>query len=138
MGERWPRHWLSIARYADSNGLDENVAYGNAWRYRDWVVAAFNADLPYDAFIQKQLAVDLIEPKNKADLPALGFLGLGHKLYARSRLDVQAEGWAEQVDTVSQTFLGLTVACARCHYHKFDAITPQAYSSPYGMWSTHR
>ncbi|HBJ86589.1 MAG TPA: hypothetical protein DDZ88_22580, partial [Verrucomicrobiales bacterium] len=106
------------------------------WRYRDWVIAAFNADLPYDAFIEKQLAVDLIEPQNKADLAALGFLGLGHKLYARSRLDVQAEEWSEQVDTVSQTFLGLTVACARCHDHKFDPITARDYYAMAGVFAS--
>ena len=108
-GERMAAMWLNLARYAD---------------------------LPYDAFVQKQLAVDLIEPQNKADLPALGFLGLGHKLYARGQLDVQAEEWSEQVDTVSQTFLGLTVACARCHDHKFDPITARDYYAMAGVFAS--
>ena len=99
-------------------------------------MAAFNADLRYDAFIEKQLAVDLIEPQNRADVPALGFLGLGHKLYARGRLDVQAEEGAQQVDTVSQTFLGLTVACARCHDHKFDPVSTRDYYAMAGVFAS--
>ncbi len=139
-GERMASLWLNLARYAEDQahqvGNNTSLNFPNAWRYRDWVVTAFNADLPYDLFIQKQLAVDLIEPGNQADLPALGFLGLGHKLYARSRLDVQAEEWAEQVDTVSQTFLGLTVACARCHDHKFDPITTRDYYAMAGVFAS--
>jgi hypothetical protein len=139
-GERMASVWLNLARYAEDQahqvGNNSSLNYPNAWRYRDWVIAAFNADLPYDAFIEKQLAVDLIEPQNKADLAALGFLGLGHKLYARSRLDVQAEEWSEQVDTVSQTFLGLTVACARCHDHKFDPITARDYYAMAGVFAS--
>jgi len=139
-GERMASTWLNLARYAEDQahqvGNNSSLNYPNAWRYRDWVIAAFNADLPYDAFIEKQLAADLIEPNNKADLPALGFLGLGHKLYARGRLDVQAEEWSEQVDTVSQAFLGLTVACARCHDHKFDPITARDYYAMAGVFAS--
>ena len=139
-GERMASLWLNLARYAEDQahqvGNNTTLNLPNAWRYRDWVVAAFNADLGYDQFIQRQLAVDLLEPQNKADLPALGFLGLGHKLYARSRLDVQAEEWAEQVDTVSQTFLGLTVACARCHDHKFDPVSTRDYYAMAGVFAS--
>ena len=139
-GERMASVWLNLARYAEDQahqvGNNSSFSYPNAWRYRDWVIAAFNADVPYDRFIEKQLAVDLIEPQNKADLAALGFLGLGHKLYARGRLDVQAEEWSEQVDTVSQTFLGLTVACARCHDHKFDPITARDYYAMAGVFAS--
>lgn len=139
-GERMASVWLNLARYAEDQahqvGNNTSLNFPNAWRYRDWVIGAFNADLPYDAFIKKQLAVDLIEPKNTADLAALGFLGLGHKLYARSRVDVQAEEWAEKVDTVSQTFLGLTVACARCHDHKFDPITMRDYYAMAGVFAS--
>lgn len=139
-GERMASLWLNLARYAEDQahqvGGNSSLNYPNAWRYRDWVVAAFNADVPYDAFVRKQLAVDLAEPENTADLPALGFLGLGHKLYARGRLDVQAEEWAEQVDTVTQTFLGLTVACARCHDHKFDPITSRDYHAMAGIFAS--
>ena len=139
-GERMAAMWLNLARYAEDQahqvGNNSSFAYPNAWRYRDWVIGAFNADMPYDTFVQKQLAVDLIEPQNKADLAALGFLGLGHKLYARGQLDVQAEEWSEQVDTVSQTFLGLTVACARCHDHKFDPITARDYYAMAGVFAS--
>ena len=139
-GERMASVWLTLARYAEDQahqvGADSSLNYPNAWRYRDWVLTAFNADLPYDAFIRKQLAADLIEPENRTDLAALGFLGLGHKLYARGRLDVQAEEWSEQVDTVSQTFLGLTVACARCHDHKFDPITMRDYYAMAGVFAS--
>jgi hypothetical protein len=139
-GERMASLWLNLARYAEDQahqvGNNTALNYPNAWRYRDWVIGAFNADVPYDAFIRKQLAVDLIEPDNRADLAALGFLGLGHKLYSRGRLDVQAEEWAEQVDTVSQTFLGLTVACARCHDHKFDAISTRDYHAMAGIFAS--
>jgi len=139
-GERLASIWLNLARYAEDQahqvGNNSSFSYPNAWRYRDWVIAAFNADLPYDTFIEKQLAVDLIEPQSKVDVAALGFLGLGHKLYARGRLDVQAEEWSEQVDTVSQTFLGLTVACARCHDHKFDPITARDYYAMAGVFAS--
>ncbi|MCF7784596.1 MAG: DUF1549 and DUF1553 domain-containing protein [Prosthecobacter sp.] len=139
-GERMASQWLNLARYAEDQahqvGGNSSLNYPNAWRYRDWVVSAFNTGLPYDEFIKKQLAVDVIEPQNKADLPALGFLGLGHKLYARSRLDVQAEEWAEKVDAVSQTFLGLTVGCARCHDHKFDPITMRDYYALAGVFAS--
>jgi hypothetical protein len=139
-GERMASLWLNLARYAEDQahqvGNNTALNYPNAWRYRDWVIGAFNADVPYDAFIRKQLAVDLIEPDNRADLAALGFLGLGHKLYSRGRLDVQAEEWAEKVDTVSQTFLGLTVACARCHDHKFDAISTRDYHAMAGIFAS--
>ncbi len=139
-GERMASLWLNLARYAEDQahqvGNNSSLNYPNAWRYRDWVIAAFNADMTYDDFIQKQLAVDLVEPQNKADVAALGFLGLGHKLYSRGRLDVQAEEWSEQVDTVSQTFLGLTVACARCHDHKFDPITARDYYAMAGVFAS--
>ncbi len=139
-GERMTSLWLNLARYAEDQahqvGNNTTLNLPNAWRYRDWVVAAFNGDMPYDRFILKQLAADLVEPDGRTDLPALGFLGLGHKLYARSRLDVQAEEWAEQVDTVSQTFLGLTVACARCHDHKFDPITTRDYHAMAGVFAS--
>ncbi len=139
-GERMASFWLTLARYAEDQahqvGANTTLNFPNAWRYREWVIDAFNADLPYDAFAQKQLAVDMLEPKNRGDLPALGFLGLGHKLYARSRLDVQAEEWSEKVDTVSQAFLGLTVACARCHDHKFDPVSMRDYYAMAGVFAS--
>jgi len=141
-GERMASFWLILARYAEDQahqvGNDTTLNFPNAYKYRDWVIGAFNADLPYDAFLKKQIAVDLIEPDNSRDLVALGFLGLGHKLYNRSRTDVQAEEWAEKVDTISQTMLGLTVACARCHDHKFDPITSRDYYAMAGVFASTR
>ncbi|MDZ4288945.1 MAG: DUF1549 domain-containing protein, partial [Prosthecobacter sp.] len=139
-GERMTSLWLNLARYAEDQahivGTNTALTYPNAWRYREWVIAAFNGDLGYDQFIRKQLAVDLDEPGNRQDLPALGFLGLGHKLYSRGRKDVQAEEWSDQVDTVSQAFLGLTVACARCHDHKFDPFTMRDYYALAGVFAS--
>lgn len=139
-GERMASLWLNLSRYAEDQahqvGDNTTLNFPNAFKYREWVIGAFNADMPYDAFIKRQLAVDLMEPGNKTDLVALGFLGLGHKLYNRGRVDVQAEEWAEKVDTVSQTMLGLTVACARCHDHKFDPITTRDYYAMAGVFAS--
>lgn len=134
-GERWGRHWLDVARYADSNGLDENVAFGNAWRYRDYVVNAFNADLPFDQFIHEQLAGDLLESMDLAvrhrRLIATGFLSLGPKVIAEvDEKKMEMDIVDEQIDTVGRAFLGLTLGCARCHDHKFDPIPISDY---YGL-----
>ncbi len=142
-GERWGRHWLDVARYADSNGLDENVAHGNAWRYRDYVVAAFNRDQPYDQFLAEQLAGDLMptaDPTMRQQrLIATGFLSLGPKVLAepdarKMELDIVDE----QVDTVSRAFLGLTLGCARCHDHKFDPISTEDYYGLAGIFLSTR
>ena len=134
-GEKWGRHWLDVARYADSNGFDENIAHGNAWRYRDHVVAAFNRDQPIDRFIVEQLAGDLLPADNEAQrhqqLIATGFLSIGPKVLAevdqaKMRMDIVDE----QLDTVGRVFLGLTLGCARCHDHKFDPIDTADY---YGL-----
>ncbi len=134
-GERWGRHWLDVARYADSNGLDENVAFGNAWRYRDYVVRAFNEDLPYDQFIVEQLAGDLLESKDTESrhrrLIATGFLSLGPKVIAEvDEKKMEMDIVDEQIDTVGRAFMGLTLGCARCHDHKFDPIPIADY---YGL-----
>ncbi len=134
-GERWGRHWLDVARYADSNGLDENIAHGNAWRYRDHVVAAFNRDQPFDRFIVEQLAGDLLpaadEAQRHAQLIATGFLTIGPKVLAEVNQDkMQMDIVDEQVDSIGRVFLGLTLGCARCHDHKFDPIETADY---YGL-----
>lgn len=143
-GERWGRHWLDVARYADSNGLDENLAYANAFRYRDWVIDAFNADLPYDRFVHEQLAGDLLparpsesEAERQRRLVATGFLAIGPKMLAcddgrKMELDIVDE----QVDTMSRAFLGLTMGCARCHDHKFDPLPTQDYYSLAGIFKS--
>ena len=138
-GERMASLWMNVARYAEDQahlvGKNTSLCYPNAYKYREWVIGAFNRDLPYDEFIRRQLATDLIEPDAVGELPALGFLGLGHKYYQRSRLEVRAQEWAEQVDTVSRAFLGLTVACAQCHDHKYDPISMDDYYGLAGVFA---
>jgi hypothetical protein len=142
-GERWGRHWLDVARYADSNGLDENIAHGNAWRYRDYVVASFNRDKPFDRFIMEQLAGDLLPAADEAQLHehliATGFLSIGPKVLAevdqdKMRMDIVDE----QIDTVGRAFLGLTLGCARCHDHKFDPIATADYYGLAGIFKSTR
>lgn len=138
-GERWGRHWLDVARYAESSGKAVNMAYPHAWRYRDYVIAAFNADKPYDQFVKEQLAGDLLptpDPKLRAErLVASGFLAIGPKLLnERNGLQFELDLADEQVDVTTQAFLGLTVACARCHDHKFDPISQRDYYALAGIF----
>ena len=139
-GERMASLWLPLARYAEDQahqvGDDTKFFYPNAFKYREWVINAFNRDLPYDRFLKLQLAADKLEPDCKEDLAALGFLGLGPKYYDRGRIDVMADEWEDRVDTVCRTMLGLTVACARCHDHKFDPITTADYYSLAGVFAS--
>jgi len=139
-GERMASMWLPLARYAEDQahqvGDDTKFFYPNAFKYREWVINAFNRDLPYDQFLKLQLAADKIEDDCKHDLAALGFLGLGPKYYDRGRIDVMADEWEDRVDTVSRTMLGLTVACARCHDHKFDPITSADYYAMAGVFAS--
>ena len=139
-GERLASMWLNNVRYAEDQahqvGTNTAFFYPNAYRYREWVIDAFNNDVPYDKFIRKQLAADLIKDTPTGDLPALGFIGLGHKYYNRGRLDVKAEEWAEQVDTLTRSLLGLTVACAQCHDHKYDAFTQKDYYALAGVFAS--
>ncbi|MGY8671237.1 MAG: DUF1549 domain-containing protein, partial [Verrucomicrobiia bacterium] len=130
-GVRWGRHWLDVARYADSNGLDENLAFGNAWRYRDYVIDSFNDDKPFDRFVIEQLAGDLLPTANQETKTATGFLALGAKVLAEKDLDkLMMDIVDEQIDTVGKAFLGMTLGCARCHDHKFDPISQRDY---YGL-----
>lgn len=134
-GQRWARHWLDLARYADSNGMDENVAHANAFRYRDYVVQALNTDKPYDQFVQEQIAGDLLaEPTNTQltaeRLTATGFLVIGPKMLAEDDpRKMEMDIIDEQLDTVGKTFMGMTLGCARCHDHKFDPIPTADYYS---------
>ena len=102
------------------------------------MIEAFNRDLPYDRFLSLQLAADRLPDAPTADLAALGFLGLGPKYYNRNRLEVMADEWEDRVDTVTRTMLGLTVACARCHDHKFDPITASDYYALAGVFASTR
>ena len=141
-GERWGRHWLDVIRYADSNGLDENLAYANAFRYRDYVIAAFNANKSYARFVQEQLAGDLLaddgSPNNAFDrIIATGFLSIGPKMLAEDDpLKLRMDIIDEQVDTIGRTFMGLTLGCARCHDHKFDPIPTRDYYALAGIFNS--
>ena len=142
-GERWGRHWLDVARYADSNGLDENTAHANAWRYRDWVIEALNRDLPYDEFIREQLAGDLMLTGNEAEdaarITATGYLVLGPKVLAEPDKDkMMMDIVDEQIEVVTKSVMGLTIACARCHDHKFDPIATKDYYALAGIFKSTR
>jgi len=139
-GVRWGRHWLDTARYAESNGKFMNLWWPHAWRYRDYVVDALNRDLPYDRFLREQIAGDLMpaddEAVRAAQITATGFLALGSKSYeegsARERLLIETAD--DQIDVVMRGMLGITVACARCHDHKFDPIPQTDYYALAGIF----
>jgi cytochrome c553 len=139
-GERWGRHWLDVARFAESTGKERNHTFPEAWRYRDWVIDAFNADKPYDRFIREQIAGDLLaDDATPAERDALtvatGFLAIGTKsLNERRKEQFIADLVDEQIDTTTRAVLGVTVACARCHDHKFDPFTQRDYYALAGIF----
>jgi hypothetical protein len=127
-GERWGRHWLDLARYADSEGFKSDETRPNVWRYRDYVVDSFNADKPYDRFIREQIAGDELYPRDPAALIATGFnRHFPDESNARNLMQRRQELLNDITDTVGATFLGMTYACARCHDHKFDPILHKDY-----------
>ena len=141
-GERhWGRYWLDVARFAEDQahtfGVKPNT---QAYRYRDWVIQAFNDDMPYDRFVKLQIAADVIampEEERIKQLPALGFFGLGAQYYKNTdAAKAAADELDDRIDTLSRAFLGLTVSCARCHDHKFDPIPQQDYYSLAGIFSS--
>jgi len=142
-GERWGRHWLDVARYADSNGLDENYLFREAWRYRNWVIGALNADLPFDRFLLEQIAGDLlpfasIEQRDRQRIAA-GFMVLGPKVVlGNGRKKQRMEIADEQIDTIGRAVLGLTLGCARCHDHKFDPVPTEDYYALAGIMTSTR
>ena len=134
-GERWGRHWLDVARYSDSNGMDENIAHPEAYRYRDYVIKSFNQDKPFNQFIIEQLAGDLLPSENleksREQTIASGFLSVGPKMLACDDPDkMRRDIVDEQLDTTGRAFMGMTFGCARCHDHKFDPISIEDY---YGL-----
>src|SRR5579871_5504503 len=133
-GERWGRHWLDVARYADTKGyvFVEDAVYHNAYNYRDYVIRSFNEDLPYDQFILQQLAADrLPQSEDRRPLAALGFLTLGRRF-----LNDPALINDDRIDVTCRGLMGLTVGCARCHDHKFDPIPNKDYYSLYGVFAS--
>ncbi|HBN79368.1 MAG TPA: hypothetical protein DD473_26825 [Planctomycetaceae bacterium] len=138
-GERWGRHWLDVARFAETTGRDVNLTMPQAWRYRDYVIGAFNKDLPFDQFIREQIAGDLLRSSGTSDrtskLIATGFLAVGPKgLNETDPRQFAVELADEQIGTVSQAFLGMTISCARCHDHEFDPITQRDYTALAGIF----
>ena len=138
-GERWGRHWLDVARFAESTGKESNNLFPTAWRYRDYVIKSFNDNKPYDQFVREQIAGDLLDGRDAAQhnerLTATGFLALGTKnIVEKDRLIFRMDVIDEQIDTVSRAVLGLTVACARCHDHKYDPITMRDYYALAGIF----
>ncbi|MCA9245497.1 MAG: PSD1 domain-containing protein [Planctomycetales bacterium] len=133
-GEKWGRHWLDVARYADSNGGDRNYTFFQAWRYRNYVIDSFNRDRSFYDFVQQQLAGDLMlaesDEQRHDQLVASTFLAMGPKMLTeRDKEKLRLDTADEQVDTVGRAFLGLTMGCARCHDHKFDPISQRDYYS---------
>ncbi len=138
-GVHWGRHWLDVARYADSNGSDFNATYYNAWRYRNYVVDSFNQDRPYDQFVREQLAGDLLpaasEEQKEQQLTATTFLMIGAKMLSeRNKEKLVMDVVDEQIDTVGRAFMGMTLGCARCHDHKFDPIPTADYYALAGIF----
>ncbi len=142
-GERWARHWLDVARYAEDQAHTFSVRKKtSAYQYRDWVIRAFNEDMPYDRFVELQLAGDLLDAADDdrfTQLAGLGFLGLGAEYYKNTAKEQAiADELDDRVDTVTRAFLGLTVSCARCHDHKYDPIPTRDYYSLAGIFNGSR
>jgi hypothetical protein len=138
-GERWGRYWLDVARYSESSGKDVNILFPLAWRYRDYVIDSFNADVPFNDFVRQQVAGDLLEARNDEEksrnLVATGFLAIGPKsLNEQKPRQFVIDMADEQIDTVTQSVMGLTVSCARCHDHKFDPISQKDYTAFLGIF----
>ena len=142
-GERWGRHWLDVVRFAESSGGGRTLLFPDAWRYRDYVIDAFNRDLPFDQFLKEQIAGDLLPSEDRFDrerkLIATGFLMLGPTNYEMQDKDIlEMDVVDEQLDTMGKAMLGMTIGCARCHDHKFDPIPTRDYYAMAGILkSTH-
>ena len=148
-GERWARHWLDVARYADGSGRPESRpvflgygmardGYANTWRYRDWIIDALNQDMPYDQFVKAQIAGDLMPEKDRSKMmPALGFFGIGPWFTGDDVVFVEARANErdDKIDALTKGFLGLTVTCARCHNHKYDPISQRDYYALGGIFA---
>ena len=139
-GEKWGRHWLDVVRYADTAGENSDHPIEDAWRYRNWVIESFNSDKPYDQFVREQLAGDILAKEKKGkefadNIIATGYLAIarrfGHDIDKRMYLTYE-----DAIDNLGKTFLGLSIACARCHDHKHDTITSEDYYALYGVMAS--
>ena len=144
-GERFARHWMDLVRYAESHGSQGDPELADAWRYRDWLVRAFNADLPYDRFVREQIAGDLLpDPRRGPDGLDESAIGPAHLRMVElgfvpvDALDDQVKVVENQIDVHTKTFFGLTAACARCHDHKFDPVTQEDFYALYGIFASSR
>jgi hypothetical protein len=127
-GERWGRHWLDVVRYADSDGFKQDDTRPNMWRYRDWVIQAFNEDKPYNQFIREQIAADELYPGNAKALPGLGYLRLFEDEFNQADIRLRRQELLNDVtDNTAFAFMGVTLGCARCHDHKFDPLLHKDY-----------
>ena len=140
-GETWGRHWLDVARFAESSGGGRTLLFKDAWRYRDYVIEAFHADVPFDRFIREQLAGDLLPAVTPADarrqLTATAFLALGPTNYEeQEKQQLRFDIIDEQLDTLGRAFLGQTIGCARCHDHKFDPVPQRDYYALAGIFAS--
>lgn len=140
-GERWGRHWLDVVRYAESNGRESNLAFPHAWRFRDYVIDAFNADIPFNRFITEQIAGDLLSAKDDAEkarlLIATGFLAIGAKgLNEQNKAQFAADVADEQLDAVTRAVMASSIACARCHDHKTDPFSMEDYYGLAGIFKS--
>ena len=141
-GERWGRHWLDVVRYADTAGDNSDYPIPQMHRYRDWVIAAFNRDLPYDQFVREQIAGDLLggatDEERFERIVATGYIANARRFGSRVDDYPQHLTIEDTIDNLGRAFLGLTVNCARCHDHKFDPITAQDYYALYGIFHSTR
>ncbi len=141
-GEQWGRHWLDLVRYADTAGENTDHPLPHAWRYRNWVIAAFNRDMPYDAFVQDQVAGDILGGEGPPDAYENHMIGTGFLAIARRfGHDIDKDMYLtheDVIDTMGKVFLGLTIGCARCHAHKYDPISAEDYYALYGILESTR
>jgi hypothetical protein len=143
-GEQWGRHWMDVARFGEDNSTGEatNTPYPYAWRYRDWIIESLNKDLPYDRFAKLQLAADQMPDATRDDERALGYLGAAQVYHKDQRLSADViygfltDDWDERIDSLSRGLLAMTVACARCHDHKFDPIPTKDYYGLAGVFAS--
>ena len=140
-GEQWGRHWLDLVRYADTAGENSDRPLPQAWKYRNWVIAAFNRDVPYDAFVQDQVAGDIRRMRSAAayenHVVATGFLAIARRFGHDIDKDMYLTH-EDVIDTMGKVFLGLTIGCARCHAHKYDPISAEDYYAIYGILESTR